>query len=112
MVRFRPDRPRQPELLRPLEQPVRPTTFKPYQLKTKRGEEPHMEQEPTPTYNPKKLKRIKEKLHELNRKIRHSKKKHDGLIHKQNLIKKAIEELKRGNAKQPTIEPAQVFIEW
>ena len=33
------------------------------------------------------------------------------MIHKQNLIKKAIEELKRGNAKQPTLEPAQVFIE-
>ena len=32
-------------------------------------------------------------------------------IHKQNSIKKAIEELKQGNAKQPTLEPAQVFIE-
>ena len=109
LVRFRPDRPRQPELLRQLEQPVRPTTFKPYQLKTKRGKEPHMEQEPTPTYNPKKLKK---KLDELNRKISHSEKKHDGLIHKQNSIKKVIEELKRGNAKQPTLEPAQVFIEY
>ena len=79
LVRFRLDRPRQLELLRQLEQPVRPTTFKPYQLKTKRGKEPHMEQEPTPTYNPKKLKRMKKKLNELNRKIRHSKKKHDGL---------------------------------
>ena len=32
--------------------------------------------------DPKKLKRMKKKLHELNRKIRHSKKKNNGLIHK------------------------------
>ena len=89
-VRFRPDRPRQPELLRQLEernpQPVRPTsrptTFKPYQLKPKRGKEPPIEQEESPPNNPMKLKRMKKKLGELNRKIRHSKKKNDGLIHK------------------------------
>ena len=50
-------------------------------------------------------------MDELNRKIRHSKKKHDGLIHKRNSLRKAIEELKWGNAKQPTIEPAKGFIE-
>ena len=64
-----------------------------------------------PPADPKKLKRMKKKLDELNRKIRHSRKKHDGLIHKQNSLRKAIEELKRGNAKQPTIKPAQGFVE-
>ena len=126
-VRFRPDRPRQPELLRQLNsQPVRPTPeFKPYQLKPKRGtnvepfSEPLIAEPPEePPMDPKKLKRMKKKLGELNRKIRHSGKKHDGLIHKQNSLKKAIEglkgpasgELKRGN-RQPTIEPAQGLIE-
>ena len=61
--------------------------------------------------DPKKLKRMKKKLDELNRKIRHSGKKHDGLINKRNSLRKAIEELKQGNAKQPTIEPAQGFVE-
>ena len=78
-VRFRPDRPRQPELLRQLEgrnpQPVRPTTFKLYQLKPKRGKEtfiePPVEQPPS---NQKQIKRMKKKLGKLNKKIRHSKK--------------------------------------
>ena len=61
--------------------------------------------------DPKKLKRMKKKLDELNRKIRHSKKKHDGLIHKRNSLRRAIKELKRGNRRQPTIEPAQGFVE-
>ena len=39
---------------------------------------------------------MKKKLDELNRKIRHSGKKHDGLIHKQNSLRKAIEGLKCG----------------
>ena len=34
-------------------------------------------------------------MDELNRKIRHSKKKHDGLVCNRNSLKKAIEELKR-----------------
>ena len=64
LVRFRPDRPRQPELLRQRNsQPVRPAPeFKPYQLKPKRGTnveppiaEP-LEERPT---DPKKLKRMK-----------------------------------------------------
>ena len=50
-------------------------------------------------------------MDELNRKIRHSRKKHDGLIHKRNSLRKAIKELKRGNAKQPIIEPVQGFVE-
>ena len=66
------------------------------------------EERPT---DPKKLKRMKKKLDELNRKIRHSRKKHDGLIQKQNSLRRSIEELKQGNAKQPTIECAQGFVE-
>ena len=54
---------------------------------------------------------MKKKLDELNRKIRHSRKKHDGLIHKRNSLRKAIEELKWDNAKQSTIEPEQGFVE-
>ena len=43
-IRFRPDRPRQPELLRQLEErPVKSTTFKPYQLKPKRGQKTSIE---------------------------------------------------------------------
>ena len=121
-VRFRPDRPRQPELLRKLEernpQPLQPPTLKPYQLKTKRGKETFiespMEQKESPPTNPKKLKRMNKKLSELNRKIRHSRKKHDGLIHKRNSLKEAIKGLKRlasGGNRKPTIEHEQGFIE-
>ena len=39
---------------------------------------------------------MKKKLNELNRKIRHSKKKHDGMIYKRNALKKAIEGIKHG----------------
>ena len=39
---------------------------------------------------------MKKKLNELNRKIRHSKKKHSGMIHKRNALKKAIEGIKHG----------------
>ena len=37
---------------------------------------------------------MKKKLGKLNRKIRHSKKKHNGLIYKRNSLKKAIENFK------------------
>ena len=116
-VRFRPDRSRQPELLRKLEernpQPLQPPTLagrfaptlKPYQLKPKRGKEtfiePPVEWAESPTSNPKKLKRMKKKLDELNRKIRQTRKKHDGLIHKRNSLKKAIEALKRDTKPSP-----------
>ena len=43
---------------------------------------------------------MKKKLDEKNRKIRHSRKKHDGMIHKRNSLRKGIETLKRG-AKPP-----------
>ena len=39
---------------------------------------------------------MKKKLDELNRKIRHSKKRHNRLIHKRNSLRKAIEDLKCG----------------
>ena len=48
---------------------------------------------------------MKKKLDELNRKIRHSRKKHDGLIHKRNSLKKAIEEIKRGTKPRASPEP-------
>ena len=92
LVRFRPDKPRQPELLRQLEernpQPVRPTTLKPYQLKPKRGKEtfidPPVKQPPVeqPSLNQKQIKRMKKKLGKLIKKIRHSKKKHNNLVSK------------------------------
>ena len=97
-VRFRPDRPRQPELTLPAPRPPlkRDTKFKPYQLKPKRGTNvvPTIVKPPTELLpGPKKLKRMKKKLDELNRKIRHSKKRHNRLIHKQNSLRKSIEAL-------------------
>ena len=64
-----------------------------------------------PPNDPKKLKRMKIKLDKLNKKIRHSKKRNDGLIHKRNSLRKAIEEFKRGSRapRQPPHE--QGFIE-
>ena len=56
--------------------------------------------------DPKKLKRMKKKLDELNRKISHSRKKHDGMIHKRNALRKAIEEIKRGT-KPEVLGPAR-----
>ena len=53
---------------------------------------------------------MKKKLGELNRKIRHSKKKNDGLIHERNSLRRAIEELKWGTRQAP-IESRQGFIE-
>ena len=131
-VRFRPDRPRQPELMRRLEgipappaltasrrpYPKRDTEFEPYQLKAKRGTnvEPFLElpivEPPTELPpDPKKLKRMKTKLDELNRKIRPSRKKHDGLIHKRNSLRKTTEGLKRGTKPEPVPEPEWNFKE-
>ena len=89
--------------------------LRPYQLKPKRGKEaliePPVEQPPP---DPKKLKRIKRKLSDLNRKIRHSKKKNDGLIHKRNSLRIAIKECclwgPQGTRQAP-IEHAQGFVE-
>ena len=107
-VRFRPDRPRQLEERDP--QPVRPTTFKPYQLKPKRGKEtfiePPVEQPPS---NQKQIKCMKKKLGKLNKKIRHSRKKHNNLRSKRNALKKKIEELKRPRKPEELHEPEETF---
>ena len=125
-VRFRLDRPRQPELMRSLEgiptppapipspRPQRPAPeFKPYQLKSKRdGIEPPIEKRRiNEKVDPKKPKRMKKKLDELNRKIRNSRKKHDGMIHKRNAMRKAIEEIKHGTKPEPVAEPEWNFKE-
>ena len=135
-VRLRPDRPRQPELIRQLEErnPQPPLlaghseywsapTLKSYQLKPKRRKEalptpevetfiePPMEWKESPSTNPKKLKHMKKKLDELNRKIRHSKKKNNELIHKQNSLRKAVEDLKHDTKPESVPEPEWTFTE-
>ena len=54
---------------------------------------------------------MKKKLDELNRNIRHSRKRHDGLIHKQNSLRKVIEGLKHGTKPEPVPEPEWNFKE-
>ena len=70
--------------------------------------EPPIAEPPTERHtDPKKLKCMKKKLDKLNRKIKHSRKKHDGIIHKRNALRKAIDELKRSTRSEwsePTIE--------
>ena len=95
------------------------TKFKPYQLRSKNGKrlepflEPPVEQTPPgpASGDPKQLKRMKKKLDELNRKIRHSRKKHDGMIHKRNSLRKVIETLKSGTKPEPLPEPEFIFKE-
>ena len=91
-------------------QPVRPTTFKPYQLKPKRGKEtfiePPVEQPPS---NQKQIKCMKKKLGKLSKKIKHSKKKHNKLVSKRNSIKEKIEELKRPRKPEELHEPEETF---
>ena len=80
----RPPRPTRP----PPAPPIRPRQqeLKSYQLKPKRGKEtfmePPMKQESTSTSTIKQIKHMKKKLGKLNKKIRHSKKKHNNLISK------------------------------
>ena len=110
--RKRPPKPTRPALRRPPPPPPPPPPpqrFKPYHLKAKRDViEPPIEEQPT---DPKKLKRMKKKLDELNRKIRHSRKKHDGMIHKRNALRKAIEDLTRGTKPEPVPKPEWNFKE-
>ena len=54
-----------------------------------------MEEPPKVKYDPKKLKRMKRDLAELNKKIRRSKKKHDNVTRRKNNLKKAIDEMVR-----------------
>ena len=97
-VRFRPDRPRQP-----------PPNLRPYQLKPKRGKETFIEPPVEPTSNQKQIKRMKKKLGKLNKKIRHSKKKHNNWISKRSSIKKKIEELKGPREPTESDEPEASF---
>ena len=62
-----------------------------------------------PPSNAKQVKRMKKKLGELNKKIRHSKRKHNNLISKRNLIKKKIEELKRSSERNEVFTPEKSF---
>ena len=50
-----------------------------------------MEQKQVPPPNTKQIKRMKKKSDELNKKISHSKRKHNNLISKRNLIRKKTE---------------------
>ena len=75
-------------------------TLKPYQL---RGNETSIKQPPS---NQKQINRMKKKLGKLNKKIRHSKRKHNNLISKRNSIKKKIEEQKE---LQESREPEEYF---
>ena len=68
-------RPRQP-------QPPDWQNPRPYQLRPKRGKETFMEQKELPPSNLRQIKCMKKKLGKLNRKIRHSKRKHNNLISK------------------------------
>ena len=56
---------------------------------------------------------MKKKLDELNRKIRHSRKKHDGMVHKRNALRKAIADIKTTptTSTQHTVEPEWKFKE-
>ena len=54
---------------------------------------------------------MKKKLADLNRKIRHSKKKRDGLIGKRNSLRKAIEDIKTGIKPPQVKEPEWKFRE-
>ena len=130
-IRFRPDIPRQPELMRrldciptpqlrssapqprPPERPQHrspePTDLKSCQLQPKKGREPTVER--PSVVDERKLKRMKKKLDELNRKVIHARKKHNGLIHKRNSLRKAIEELKCGTKPEPLPESEWTFTE-
>ena len=55
---------------------------------------------------------MKKKLDELNRKIRHSRKKHNGMIHRRNALRKAIEGPKHGARPEPVPEPKWIFKEF
>ena len=66
-----------------------------------------MEELPKVKYDPKKPKRMKRDLAELNKKIRRSKKKHDNMIRRKNNLKKAIDEMVR--SLNPSHHPNQAL---
>ena len=112
MPALRPPKPTRPPPPPPVRPPVMPE-LRPYQLKPKSGKgtfiEPPVEEKELPPSNPEQIKCMKKKLDELNRKIRHSKNKNNGLIHGRSSLRRAITELKWGT-RQP-IEHRQGFIE-
>ena len=117
--RKRPTKPTRPPP--PPPPPPPPRKFKPYQLKAKRDIiGPPIEERSDTSIDPKKLKRMKKRLDlkrmkkwldELNRKIRHSRKKSDGMVHKRNALRKAIADIKTTTSTKPTIEPEWNFME-
>ena len=80
------DRQRQASPLVKSRQPSDSQNPRPYQLRPKRGKEtfiePSIEQKELPPSNLKQIKCMKKKLGKLNKKIRHSKRKHNNLISK------------------------------
>ena len=54
---------------------------------------------------------MKKKLDELNRKIRHYRKKYIGMIHKRNTLRNVIEDLKHGTKPEQMPEPEWNFKE-
>ena len=99
----------------PVRSTSRPTTFKPYQLKPKKGKEtfiePPAEQPPVeqPPSNQKQIKHMKKKLGKLSKNIRHSKKKHNNLVSKRNTLKKKIEDLKGPCQPKELHESEEIF---
>ena len=87
-VRFIPDRLRQSELLRQLEErnsrPAQPPAPRPYQLKPNGDQETFIEspveKKEVPPPHAKQIKHTKRKLGKLYKQIRHSKKKHNSLV--------------------------------
>ena len=77
--------------------------FEPYQLNDKAKRKDDLVKETT-IYDPKKLKRMKRDLGELNRKVRHSRKKLDNLIRRSDNLKKTIDEMMKASS---TKEPPQ-----
>ena len=67
--------------------------------------EPPMKQPPS---NQKQIKRMKKKLGNINKKIRHSKRKHNNLISKKNSIKKTTEELKGPGEPKESFHPVEL----
>ena len=59
--------------------------------------------------NPKQIKCMKKKLDKLNKKIIHSKREHNNLISKRNLIKNKIEELKGSREPEESFTPEESF---
>ena len=96
----------------PLVRPFDSQNSRPYQLKPKRGKvtfiEPPVKQKELPPPNQKWIKRMKKKLGKLNKKIRHSKRKHNNLISKQNSIKKKIKELKGPREPEESFNPIEL----